>query len=102
MTYAFPPDLRQLVGEQMASGKYVSEVVVHRLANQDLEEAYEWAARSAPATAARWLGRFQAALHGLELNPERHPRAKESRKLQIELYGLILLWSANVIRSHIH
>ncbi len=74
------------------------DVVIHRLANQDLEEAYEWAARSAPATAARWLRRFQAALHGLELNPEPHPRAKESRKLPIELHEMLFGKRAGAFR----
>ena len=37
-------------------------VILQRLAIQDLDDAFAWAARKAPATAARWLDRFQAAL----------------------------------------
>ena len=37
-------------------------VIFQRLAVQDLDDAFVWAARKAPATAARWLDRFQAAL----------------------------------------
>jgi plasmid stabilization system protein ParE len=74
------------------------DVVVHRMANQDLEEAYEWAARSAPATAERWLGRFQAALQGLELHPERHPKAKEGRRLHIDLHEMLFGKRAGAFR----
>ncbi len=34
-------------------------VILQRLAVQDLEDAFVWAARKAPGTAARWLDRFQ-------------------------------------------
>ena len=37
-------------------------VILQRLAIQDLDDAFVWAARKAPATASRWLDRFQAAL----------------------------------------
>ena len=39
-------------------------VILQRLAVQDLDDAFVWAGRKAPATAARWLDRFQAALQG--------------------------------------
>ena len=41
MTYAFPPDLRELVGEQMASGKYASEDELLRHALRALSEEEE-------------------------------------------------------------
>lgn len=41
MTYAFPPDLRQLVGEQMASGKYASEDELLRHALRALSQEEE-------------------------------------------------------------
>ena len=60
-------------------------VRLQRLANQDLEEAYARAARNAPQAAARWLDRFQSALHVLSHNPERCPFAKENAKVDLEL-----------------
>jgi plasmid stabilization system protein ParE len=60
-------------------------VVLHRLARQDLQEAYEWAAERAPAPAARWLSRFETALQSLERHPARCPLARENRKVDIEL-----------------
>jgi len=60
-------------------------VVLQRLAEADLEEAYLHAARRAPQTAARWLDRFQTALQSLNQRPERCPLAPENRKLGIEL-----------------
>jgi putative addiction module CopG family antidote len=41
MTYAFPPDLRELVSEQMASGKYASEDELLRHALRALSEEEE-------------------------------------------------------------
>jgi len=60
-------------------------VILQRLAIQDLDDAFVWAARKAPATAARWLDRFQAALQRLDTNPQRCPRAREHRKVDVEL-----------------
>ena len=45
-------------------------VILQRLAIQDLDDAFVWAARKAPATAARWLDCFQAALQRLDTNPQ--------------------------------
>jgi plasmid stabilization system protein ParE len=60
-------------------------VVLHRLALEDLESAYEWVARNAPVTAAQWLDRFQDALLTLESFPQRQPLARENRKVDVEL-----------------
>ena len=60
-------------------------VVLHRLALEDLENAYEWVARNAPVTAAKWLDRFQDALLTLESFPQRQPLARENRKVDVEL-----------------
>ena len=38
-------------------------VILQRLAIQDLEDAFVWAARKAPATAARWLDRPAVCLN---------------------------------------
>jgi plasmid stabilization system protein ParE len=60
-------------------------VVLQLLAVEDLSEAYEWAARAAPQSAGRWLGRFQTALQSLDKRPERCPLAPENRKVDAEL-----------------
>jgi plasmid stabilization system protein ParE len=60
-------------------------VILQRLATQDLEAAYTWAAQRAPTTASRWLDRFEASLQTLEKLPERCPLARENRKVDIEL-----------------
>jgi len=73
-------------------------VVVQRLARQDLEEAYLWAARRAPETAARWLRRFQDALQTLNTKPERCPLAPESRKSDVSLRQWLFGKRPNVFR----
>ncbi len=60
-------------------------VVLQRLANQDLEDAYARAAENAPETAARWLDRFHQALSTLGNHPERCPFARENSKVDVEL-----------------
>jgi len=55
-------------------------VVVHRQAVADLEEAYRWARKHAPETAARWMERFRAAIHSLDQQPERCSLAAERVK----------------------
>lgn len=60
-------------------------VVTQRLALEDLDDAYQWAAKNAPETAARWLRRFQDALQTLDQNPLRCPLAREDSKTEIEL-----------------
>jgi plasmid stabilization system protein ParE len=45
-------------------------VILQRLAVQDLVDAFAWAARKAPVTAARWLDRFKSALQRLDTNPQ--------------------------------
>jgi plasmid stabilization system protein ParE len=73
-------------------------VVVQRLARQDLEEAYLWAANHAPETTARWLRRFQGALQTLNTNPERCPLAPESRKTDLVLRQWLFGKRPNVFR----
>ncbi len=69
-------------------------VVLHRLAREDLDEAYGWVACRAPATAERWLNRFHLALRTLETLPERQPLAKENGKVDIELREFLFGTSA--------
>jgi plasmid stabilization system protein ParE len=56
-------------------------VVLRRLAIQELDNAFVWAARNAPATAARWLDQFVAALRRLDTNPQRCRFAREHGKV---------------------
>jgi len=74
-------------------------VVVQRLALEDLEESYLWAARHAPETAARWLSRFQIALESLEHNPERFSLAPENGKVRREIRQLLYGRRPNVYRA---
>ena len=73
-------------------------VVLQRLAIEDLDDAFAWAARRAPATATRWLDRFQATLQRLDTNPQRCPRAREQRKLDAELREIHFGKRPNVYR----
>jgi plasmid stabilization system protein ParE len=72
-------------------------VVFQRLAVQDLDDAFVWAARKAPA--ARWLDRFQAALQRLDTNPQRCPRAREQRKVDIDLREFLFGKAPNAYRA---
>jgi hypothetical protein len=73
-------------------------VIVHRFALQDLDDAYIWAARYAPDTAADWLRRFQEAIQTLGTRPRRCGRAHEQRKVAIELREYHFGASPNVFR----
>jgi plasmid stabilization system protein ParE len=74
-------------------------VVLQRLAIQDLDEAYQWAARNAPRTAARWLDRFQAALATLAENPRRCSLARENAKVDVKLRQYLFGRRPHVYRS---
>jgi plasmid stabilization system protein ParE len=63
----------------------IFDVVLQRLAKGDLLASHLWAHRRAPLSAARWLGRFEAALKRLRRSPQRCPRAKEYRKTDADL-----------------
>ena len=73
-------------------------VTMLRLAQQDLSQAYLWAARRAPQTAALWLNRFHRALQTLADNPERCPHARENSKVTIEIRKLLFGRRPNVFR----
>jgi plasmid stabilization system protein ParE len=73
-------------------------VVIQRLALEDLEESYRWAAGHAPETAARWLARFQAKLETLSDDPRRYPVAPENRKVTREIRQLLFGRRPNVFR----
>ncbi len=75
------------------------EVRLQLLAENDLDEAYLWAAKSAPETAGLWLARFQAALLTLAEQPERCGFAPEHKKLKRELRQLLFGRKPNVFRA---
>ena len=68
-------------------------------AERDLDEAYRWAAKHAPETAARWVARFQAKLQTLERSPTRCGYAAERRKLKRELRQILFGRKPNVFRA---
>jgi plasmid stabilization system protein ParE len=73
-------------------------VIVQRLALEDLNGAFAWAAGNAPATAIRWLDRFHSVLRGLDTNPQRCPHAREQRKVDVELREILFGRRPNVYR----
>jgi len=74
------------------------EVRLQPLAENDLDEAYLWAAKRAPETSAIWLARFQAALTTLVENPDRCGFAPENRKFDKGLRQLLFGRKPNVFR----
>jgi plasmid stabilization system protein ParE len=74
-------------------------VIIQRLAEDDLEEYYLWAAQHAPETAARWLKRFQAELQTLADNPQRCALAPENGKVTREIRQLLFGRRPNVFRA---
>jgi plasmid stabilization system protein ParE len=60
-------------------------VVISATAKENLREGYQWAAKHAPETAARWLSRFQAALQTLSTSPERCSIAPETELVQRQI-----------------
>jgi plasmid stabilization system protein ParE len=74
-------------------------VVVEPRAEGDLQQGYLYAARRAPAGAARWLNRFQEALRSLSTLPERCPIAPESESVGIEVRQLLFGRKPNVWRA---
>jgi plasmid stabilization system protein ParE len=75
------------------------EVRLQPLAEDDLENAYLWAAGQAPDTARRWPTRFQAALQSLAINPQRCGLAPEHKKLKRELRQFLFGRKPNVYRA---
>ena len=74
-------------------------VIVQRLARADLKEAYDWAAKRAPQTAARWLDRFEQALQTLEKQPHSRPLARESKGAGVEVREFLFGKRPYVFRS---
>jgi plasmid stabilization system protein ParE len=66
---------------------------------EGLDQAYRYAARNAPGTAARWFNRFYEALQTLSQNPDRCSFALENRKSKRELRQLLYGRKPNVFRA---
>ena len=73
-------------------------VQLQRLAKQDLWAVYRRAAARAPATALRWLDRFERTLQTLDERPDRCPLASESAKVPVEVRVLLFGRQPNVFR----
>jgi plasmid stabilization system protein ParE len=65
------------------------DVVLTQNAKSNLRSYYEHAAQRAPATAARWLDRFEQALDSLAVNPQRCGLAPENDLVDIEVRQLL-------------
>ncbi len=65
------------------------QVIVTQRAKDDLRHYYLHAAKHAPATAARWLGRFERVLESLAENPGRCPLAPENDLVEQPIRQLI-------------
>ena len=74
-------------------------VIVLPRALRDLDEAYLWASRQAPMTAAKWLNRFHAALQTLSANPERCSIAPENDLVDKEIRHFLFGKYPNVWRA---
>lgn len=61
-------------------------VIVTQQAKDDLRHYYAVAAKHAPATATRWLNKFEEALQSLARNPTRCPLAPENDLVDVEIH----------------
>ncbi len=66
---------------------------------EDLDQAYLYAAQSAPETAFKWFNRFFDTLQSLQKNPTRCMRAAEDRKSSRELRQLLYGKRPHVFRA---
>lgn len=64
----------------------------------DLDNAYRWAIRHAPFTAAAWLDRFRKKLQSLAVNPHRCGFARENRKMSFEVRQILFGHKPSVFR----
>jgi plasmid stabilization system protein ParE len=73
-------------------------VFVQPSAQGEMEAAYEWAARRAPVTAARWYNRLMEAIGSLDSSPQRCPLAPENEYFREEIRNLLFGRAPNVFR----
>jgi plasmid stabilization system protein ParE len=60
-------------------------VVIHRRAQQDLDEYVEWLSKHAPVTTAAWFARLESHILGLSEKGPNCLRAAESRRTSLDL-----------------
>ena len=65
------------------------EVLVTRRAEQELNQAADWIARSAPDTAEEWFNGFVKAIVSLGEHPERCGFAHENERFTFDLRQLL-------------
>ena len=65
------------------------DVIIQPPAAADIDEAYQWIAKSAPASAVKWLNGLEDAIHSLENLPQRCSLAEESRAFDVEIRQLV-------------
>ena len=90
---------KPLTKSATAGNAVLYRVIVQKLARADLREAYDWAAKRAPQTAARWLDRFEQALQTLERQPQSRPLARESKGADVEVREFLFGKRPYVFRS---
>ncbi|HEV3116138.1 MAG TPA: type II toxin-antitoxin system RelE/ParE family toxin [Gemmataceae bacterium] len=73
-------------------------VVVQPSAQAEIEEAYEWTARRAPLTAARWYDGLLKAIESLADNPQRSSLAPEDNYFEEEIRNLLYRKRKNIYR----
>lgn len=74
-------------------------VVITARAKEDLRGYFEFAARRAPKTAARWLRRFETDLGKLALHPRGHGLAPENDLVPAEIRQLLFGKRQNIYRA---
>jgi plasmid stabilization system protein ParE len=65
------------------------QVIIQPPAEADMEAAYQWIAKSAPMTAAKWYNACIDAMRSLETLPRRCPLAPEAGAFRCEIRQLI-------------
>ncbi len=73
-------------------------VVITANAKANLLAYFQIASKHAPATAVRWLDRFEQALHGLSEHPERCAIAPESDTVGVVIRQLLFGRKLSVFR----
>ena len=74
-------------------------VAITENAKANLRDYYQFAARNAPQTAARWLNRFQDALETLNQNPQRCGLAMENDLVDQQIRQLLFGKTPHVFRA---
>uniref|UniRef100_A0A7C2JY70 Type II toxin-antitoxin system RelE/ParE family toxin n=1 Tax=Schlesneria paludicola TaxID=360056 RepID=A0A7C2JY70_9PLAN len=60
-------------------------VVIHGLAEQDVDTIYSWLGKRSRAGAVRWYAALLQSIDSLKVRPERCPLAQESKRLGVSI-----------------